>query len=87
LVLDAGVDRSGATAGLTDAGGSVTVVVVNTVPRQAAPPPDAGCDTRLVFSVDRLVLGQFPAVDPVESQARFAPPTEAAAALRALVTA
>ena len=58
-------------AGLTATGGSVTLLLVDPYAADAPLPPDAGMDTRLVFSADQLALRIFPALDPVQSRARF----------------
>lgn len=58
-------------AGLSPSGGSVTLLLVDPYADGAPLPPDAGMDTRLVFSVDQLALRIFPALDPVLSRARF----------------
>lgn len=71
---DAGLDDPATLAGLAAGGGSVTLVVVNAVPREESLPPSLGLDTRLVFSLERLFLGIFPALDPAESRAAFAEP-------------
>ena len=70
--------------GVTPSGGSVTVVVFNVVGRAEALPDAINCDTRLVFSLERLVLGMFPAIDPILSAARFAEPPVAPAVRRVL---
>lgn len=74
-------------AGLSDAGGSVTVVLVNALPREAPLPDESGLDTRLVFSVEPFALGIFPALDPVRSRAAFANPPMADEVRRLLSTA
>ncbi|MEN3273194.1 MAG: F-type H+/Na+-transporting ATPase subunit beta [Actinomycetota bacterium] len=58
-------------AGLSSGGGSVTLVLLDPYARDAALPPDAGMETRLVFTADHLALGIFPALDPVESRSTF----------------
>ena len=58
-------------AGLSAGGGSVTLLLVDPYAADAALPPDAGMDTRLVFSAEQLALRIFPALDPVLSKARF----------------
>lgn len=67
-----------ALAGLSRGGGSVTAVLVDALARGAAFPDDVGLDTRLVFSVEQLALGIFPALDPIRSHVSFAEPAHAA---------
>lgn len=58
-------------------GGAVTLILVDAHERGAVLPPDAGMDTRLVFSLDQVALGVYPALDPVESRAHFTDPEHA----------
>lgn len=70
--LDLTGQRPQALAGLAPSGGSVTAFAFNVVPRDQPLPAEVGCDTRIVFSRDKVALGEFPAIDPVNSNARFA---------------
>lgn len=47
------------------------MILLDPYERGNALPPDAGMDTRLVLSLEQLTLGIFPALDPIESHARF----------------
>lgn len=58
-------------AGVSAGGGSVTMVLLDPYVRGNDLPPDAGMETRLVFTTDHLALGIFPALDPVESRSTF----------------
>lgn len=58
-------------AGVSSGGGSITLILLDPYESGATAPPDAGMDTRLVFSLEQLSLGIFPALDPVESRATF----------------
>lgn len=58
-------------AGLSPGGGSVTMILLDPHARDADLPPDAGLETRLVFSPDNLALGIFPALDPILSRSSF----------------
>lgn len=58
-------------AGLSPGGGSITVILLDPYEDGQPLPPDAGMDTRLVFSADQLARRIFPALDPVLSHAKF----------------
>lgn len=58
-------------AGRSPGGGSVTMILLDPYARDGDLPPDAGLETRLVFSAENLSLGIFPALDPVESRSAF----------------
>lgn len=58
-------------AGLSPGGGAITMILLDPYARDADLPPDAGLETRLVFSAENLSLGIFPALDPVESRSSF----------------
>ena len=58
-------------AGHSPGGGSVTVILLDPYERGAAVPPDAGMDTRLVFALEQVAVGIYPALDPVASHAKF----------------
>ncbi len=44
----------------------------NVVPRDQPLPGALNCDTRIVFSREKVVLGTYPAIDPINSRATFA---------------
>lgn len=58
-------------AGESPGGGSITMILLDPFAPDADLPPDAGLETRLVFSAENLSLGIFPALDPIESRASF----------------
>jgi RNA polymerase sigma-70 factor (ECF subfamily) len=58
-------------AGESPGGGSITLILLDPYERGAELPPDAGMDTRLVFSLLQMAAGIFPALDPVASHAKF----------------
>lgn len=60
-----------AAAGVFPRGGSVTVLLVDAYERGRELPVDAGMDTRLVFSLEQVALGIYPALDPEASRAHF----------------
>lgn len=67
------VDSSALTdaAGVADEG-AVTVIAVRALGKGAELPPRLGFDTTLVFSVEQFALRVFPAIDPTQSNSRFA---------------
>jgi RNA polymerase sigma-70 factor (ECF subfamily) len=58
-------------AGSSPGGGSITLILLDAYERGAPLPADAGMDTRLVFSLQQMAAGIFPALDPVASHAKF----------------
>lgn len=78
LVVDRAIaDAVGTAAGLKDlagvsaGGGSVILVLLDAYERGLPVPADAGMDTRLVFSLEQVALGIYPALDPEASRANF----------------
>lgn len=75
-----------ASAGLATEG-SVTVVALNTVDRCADTPVPMGMDTTLVFSLEHLTLGIFPAIDGARSTSTLDVSDSARAAKQRLANA
>ncbi|HUF34091.1 MAG TPA: sigma-70 family RNA polymerase sigma factor [Acidimicrobiales bacterium] len=75
-----------ASAGLTPEG-SVTLVALNTVDRTADTPEAIGLDTTLVFSLEHLALGIFPAIDGARSTSVMGTSDAARAAKKRLADA
>ena len=58
-------------AGVSAGGGSITLILLDPYERGLPIPADAGMDTRLVFSLEHVALGIYPALDPAASRAHF----------------